>query len=258
MWVLCTPRTGSSFLCELLNGTGLFPPYSHPRLTGVAGPLEGGRAFNEWLRLFVGRADFEAAPPRHVKAVFHQYVEVFASVPAGRRQGAGFGGYAHRVPGPVVAGALAAYGRGYVESVLPGVRFIELTRNAVDQAASTYVSRLTSRYHLYTEGDLRDYERTRVGAVDDRLLLECYRDVRGLRGCWGGFAPALSMRYEDLVADPLGELSRVLPGASGEVLAGAVGGCFGPGRRLFSMAGHPDKGAVRHRLSSLLGSRGFS
>jgi hypothetical protein len=80
LWILCNPRSGSSYLCDLLNNTGLFPSLEHPRLVNRRGPLERGLSFNEWLRLFFSPysfRDFEITPIFYTKCIYHQYIEVF-------------------------------------------------------------------------------------------------------------------------------------------------------------------------------------
>ena len=79
-WILCTPRTGSSILCELLNGLGVFPNFNHPGMKNNRGPLETGQAFNEWARLYSNLVEFCYQPPPYSKMIFHQYIEVMGSV----------------------------------------------------------------------------------------------------------------------------------------------------------------------------------
>src|SRR5574343_868527 len=89
-WILCTPRTGSSFLCELLNNLVVFPPFDHPGMKTVRGVLEVGQAFSEWTRLYSSLADFCNHPPPYSKMIFHQYIELFGSIPKQKQYNVGW------------------------------------------------------------------------------------------------------------------------------------------------------------------------
>jgi hypothetical protein len=209
------------------------------------GPLQRGLAFNEWLRLFRNPQDFLECSPPFNKAIYHQFVEVFASIPPARRQGAGKDGYRFRIPRSLADQTCKTYDRHWLEVPLPGLRLIELTRSPVDQAVSTYIARVTKKYHIYTEVELREYLETKID-LDASCLLEIYGDIQAISGCWRDFRPDHQIAYEDLVRDPVSALSQILPGVDIEK---ALTKSQGENRRIFPMS-HP----ARVKLVSLLNS----
>ena len=74
IWILCNPRTGSSYLCECLNHTGYFEPYEN-EYTDKRGDdrmLEHGMAFCEWMRIIKNKESFERNPPKFLKNIYEQ------------------------------------------------------------------------------------------------------------------------------------------------------------------------------------------
>jgi LPS sulfotransferase NodH len=190
LWILCNPRSGSSYLCDLLNNTGLFPSLEHPRLVNRRGPLERGLSFNEWLRLFFSPysfRDFEITPIFYTKCIYHQYIEVF-----GDRN------------------------FDYIERYVPGVQFLWLHRNNIyEQVASLYFAKTmfdvcknklngSSSYHIYSEEDLFNYMNIKV-EFNKKCALETYDEVVSYKDNWSKFLGNRQYQkiiYEDLVREP--------------------------------------------------------
>ena len=198
-WILCTPRTGSSYLCELLNNTGLFPPYIHQGLKEVKGPIQKGLAFNEWLRLFNNGIAFMANPPPYCKAIYHQYLEVMGAIPESNRYRPGF--YFDYYKLNSYNWITSKYNDQFLSSLLPNIKFILLRRkNLFAHAISLYVARQTKRYHIYDENALKDHLSSKV-VMDESLLILCWQDANTYAKLWDQFLsqPALELDYDGLI-----------------------------------------------------------
>lgn len=195
-WILCTPRTGSSYLCELLNNSGLFEEYNHPRLTDSKGPIQKCRAFNEWLRLFNNRAEFERYVPRHCKAIYHQYIEVMAAIPNDNRYRPGF--YSDFYEIKKYDWVVKKHDQVYMKSLLPDIKFIRLYRSdKIAHAISIYIARQTKKYHIYDEASLSNYTQSKVH-VDAALMVQCWKDACDYNTVWDDFGEFFNVSYEDL------------------------------------------------------------
>lgn len=69
LWICCNARTGSNFLCELLNNTELFPVYKE------------GKAFGEWIKL-IDKKEFYRLPLETVKMIHEHFVKKLGNVNA--------------------------------------------------------------------------------------------------------------------------------------------------------------------------------
>jgi len=183
-----------------LNNSGLFKAYNHPLLSDKKGPIQQGLAFNEWLRLFNNRIEFERFVPPYCKVIYHQYIEVIAAIPNANRYRPGF--YADFYELEKYDWAVKKYDQKYVKSLLPDIKFIHLYRNdEVAHAISIYVARQTKKYHIYDETSLSNYTQSNVEA-DAALLMQCWKDACLYRAIWNNFlgnVDFLSVSYEDLI-----------------------------------------------------------
>src|SRR5688572_22853884 len=122
-WILCTPRTGSSVLCELLNNVGAFPVFRHKNMqTTHRGPLEAGQTFNEWPRLYDDLCQFLENPPPYSKMIFHQYVETMAGVAKRKRYDIGW--YPEKHDKKLMAEISSKYDSRYARSIFPDLKFV--------------------------------------------------------------------------------------------------------------------------------------
>lgn len=242
-WILCTPRTGSSFLSELLNHSGAFPPFGHPQAKDRVGPIQRGTAFGEWARLYDNPEQFSALPPPHSKMICHQYVEAVGAIPKPKKYNIG---WYHDPHDPAdVERLLSAFDSRWACGLLPGLSFVHLRREPVSHAVSLYFARETKKYHIYDRENLGRYLRRRV-RLDPAKLMDAYRDAVSYQSSWTPFLKGgeriLDVDYDGLVGDPGGVLRRVLDflGVGGDA-DGAVAKLFGGGRKIYRMT-RPEAG----------------
>lgn len=249
-WILCDPRTGSSFLCDLLNNTQAFPVYTHPRMRNKRGPLEIGQAFNEWARLFDNVQQMLHDPPPYAKMIHHQYVETVAGLPKDQRYHPGW--YPTKHDMAMLVEYSIKYDSRFVRRIFPDISFIRLTRNVVSHAVSLYIARSTTKYHIYDKNTLDTYLKTKI-EIDDARLLEAYKDAVNYTESWSRFLDGterlLRVNYEDLVEKPVDTLSSILNflGVQTDVQA-AVNRTLGNEKRLFRMT-RPDAQIFEDRLN---------
>lgn len=210
-WILCTPRTGSTFLCELLNNSGAFESYDDPRLKERRGPLERGRAFNEWLRLYEDALDFAQNPPGCLKCIFHQYLEVFGKVDKSKRYAPGY--YPEVYSLEFAATVLDEFNIEFLRSHIQDLQFVRLTRrDVVSHSVSLYFARMTQQYHIYSQEQLDEYLKRSV-PYNRSIILPIHRDAVALNSVWDKFVwgkDFLDVYYEDLIDDPASVLKSVL------------------------------------------------
>lgn len=209
-WILCTPRTGSTLLCELLNNLGSFPKFEHPKLDQCKGLLKkAGGSFNEWIRLYSNPIEFMACPPPYCKMIFHQYVEVMASVEKCDKYNVGW--YPNKHSKEIEDKAMKIGGVDFVKLVFPDLRFIHLRRKPVTQAVSLFIARNTKKYHLYNQYEVSEYLKMRVGS-DDEQLLAAYKDACENNRVWDKFLEkenAIEVDYQELVDDTTSVMDRL-------------------------------------------------
>ena len=209
-WILCHPRTGSTLLCDLLNFTGKFPPFDHPKLVGKRAILEKGYAFGEWMRVYADQDEILGYPPPHLKCL-HELYEPLLGWPS----------------------------RPHIDFLLPGVKYVLLERrNVYEQAVSEYFARTTKKWHVYSEQEQRAHAATPVPLVISDLK-DHYRKVANYYP-WRRFlgdAPYHTVHYEDMVADPAGTLAGVLNfiGVPTDTVGESVAKVNGPDKRFFRM-----------------------
>lgn len=195
-WILCTPRTGSTFLCELLNQLKVFPAFNHPSIENHTGNLIAKeQAFNEWPRLYNELTEFIKFPPPHCKMIYHQYLEVLNSVPNKEKQQIGW--YEKNKENQL----LKLQDCEFVKNIFPDIKFILLQRNPIEQAASLYFARHTKKYHIYNEQELEEYLDIKI-EEDQSKLLAAYKDALFFNSCWDGFLKNqqhLKIKYEKLI-----------------------------------------------------------
>lgn len=133
-WILCTPRTGSSYLCEILNNLKYFPTYDsiYPDLFNnhSIGPLKSDRSFGEWLRLYTLEL-FQKYPPIYTKAINHQFNRILTL--------------------------------DLTVEILPNIKFIILKRrNVINHTSSYYMAKKLNQYHVYNSKMLNQYQKSKT------------------------------------------------------------------------------------------------
>lgn len=255
-WILCTPRTGSSLLCELLNNLDIFPPFNHPSLTDRRGPLEKGQAFNEWARLYFGPAYFSFYPSPYAKMIFHQYVEAMGSILKPKRYGVGWYHNVHDLE--FLKSISLKFNSEYVRRIFPDIHFIHLLRDPLDHAVSLYVARNTKKYHIYSQFDLDRYMDMKI-VVESRKLMMAYDDAISYSDSWKWFLKGdekvLQIQYEEMLLDPGNIIERI-----GEFLnisfdvEKSLSKTYGSDKRIYRMT-HPESLHLKDALSKIISSK---
>jgi LPS sulfotransferase NodH len=199
--VICTPRTGSTFFCDLLQAGGLGAPREHLR-----------RPLVHALR----------AP-----GVDHE--EVLSTLQAHGQRGSVFGTklishFLFDVVGPVGVGETLArlHARGFV--------FIRLVRDPIEQAVSKVAADQSRVWHL--RGELTDKQRERTGAIayDGPRLQAAYTALRvqerAIDEALAALPPqsVLTLAHADFTAQPQDALQRVAAWLDWPVQLDAVDG----------------------------------
>ena len=69
LWICCNARTGSNYLCELLNNLHKFEVY------------KDNKAFAEWIR-WLNKEEFLRKPPLNAKMIFEQFNKILPNTTA--------------------------------------------------------------------------------------------------------------------------------------------------------------------------------
>jgi len=170
-WILCNPRCGSSYLCELLNNTGRFEP------------VRKERAFGEWLKHYPSVDEFAHNPPYFNKCTRHQFVTLLGDMTREEFE-------------------FALSGVRYI---------VIHRKDLYAQAVSMYIAKCTDRYHVFSEDSLGEYLKQEVEFDEELMLKmyknACGYPTSWSRFLDG--AKYLEVYYEDLIADPAVILDRV-------------------------------------------------
>lgn len=252
-WILCTPRTGSTLLCELLNNLGSFPVFEHPGMKTHRGVLEVGQTFSEWPRLYANPAQFCDHPPPYSKMIFHQYVEVMAAMPKNKQYNVGW--YPEKHDKDLMAKVSGRYNIAYARSIFPDIKFLHLRRDRVSHAVSLYFARTTKKYHIYDRTTLDNYINIDIECNESRLL-EAYCDAADYDQSWRHFLSGqervLQVNYAALLADMPGTLSEIVGflGCGGDVAA-SIEKTHGEHKRIYRMT-RPEAEYYEAKLRSLV------
>ena len=183
-WILCYPRTGSSYLCELLNKTMLFPFYNNSSISRSDYFLkkDNGRAFDEWLRLFQNKKSFLDNIPNFLKAINHQFFDLCNDCDISQ-----------------------------IKKTLPNIKFIHLHRkNKINQAVSLFLAEELDAYHIFTKNSLFKHNDTKINCNYQKLI-NCYKKTKEYKS-WCGFLKNenyLEVYYESFLENPNLVLSNI-------------------------------------------------
>lgn len=176
-WIVTAPRSGSTYLCYLLNAA------VGERFDMPEDRAQARYTFGEHVALCRGTEKFLEWDPIVTKMHRHY-----------------------------LRGDLPGWDRAEVERRFPGVRFVWLERSLVRQAASLYFSDVTKVCQLETPEEQAAY-RSRPVAIDDGVLRQKYRQVAAWHRAWEHWlrrGAYLRITYEGLAADPAGTVAAVL------------------------------------------------
>lgn len=178
--VVCTPRTGSTFLCELMAAGGLGAPKEHlrrPMVQVMRAPQVDTAAVLDYLECRAARNGIFGS-----KLISHFLFDAVGEENAG-----------------ATLSCLVA--RDY--------RLIRLRRDAIEQALSRYMSKRSGVWHARGEVSAQSQRRlSRVEYSFDEILTGYQRAVQeseGLDRAMAGLPPdrILTLHYADFTAEPL-------------------------------------------------------
>lgn len=254
-WILCSPRTGSSLLCEFLNNFKSFPAFDHPAIKSLPNTnlLRSDNAFNEWCRLFSKLEEFTCHPPLYSKMIFHQYIEVVGSVKKEKRYNVGW--YENYHDKDFVDSTIRKYNSEWVKTIFPDIRYLKLKRNPIAHAVSLYFARHTKKYHIYDKENLTNYLNTKID-LDISKLLECHSDVMVSNSCWNPFLSekdnVLDVNYENLISNPYEELSKIKNFLQVDCdINNAIDLTINSNKRIYKMT-RPEAHEYENKLSNIL------
>lgn len=184
LWILCQPRSGSTYLCDILNNLNIFPIFNDSRLKSL-GPIKKNSAFNEWLRIYLNKKDFEQNPPLNLKCLYEQYWSLFGS----------------------------NENSNYIKKIIPNVKFIWLKRkNLIEHTASLYYAIKTKKYHITNSQNLKEYSNIEL-EFDKDFALKVFNTIKAEQNIWDYFLQnnyCQIMYYEDLINNPAREIENLL------------------------------------------------
>lgn len=181
-WILTHTRTGSTYLCYLLNNTKLFGNRQR------SNPLDG-YFFNTWgeyfhANVYAGIDEFVKNPPLKAKVHRHHFTRYFKDTD-----------------------------QEWIESLLPGLKYVLLRRkDVVAHTVSRYFSRETKTHHCSSEEKLKTYQET-VLPLNYQRLLFMYKQTRTCYVEWNNFLKNrnfLDLEYEDVISKPKETVLKVL------------------------------------------------
>lgn len=175
VWVVTQPRSGSWYLCRMLNNTGLFKP-------------EFKEYFNPYDQYF----------NRRVNA----YSNLFKNPDAYR--------HCKIFPGHFRDNFMNWNG---INEKIPDIKYVHLVReDIVAKAVSHYFAVVTDKWGIHNEGEKKEYVDKPI-QLDEQKLIEVYRHVSDNHNFWLPMIKGkdyIQIRYEDLVRDPAGQLQAIL------------------------------------------------
>ncbi|WP_026381647.1 Stf0 family sulfotransferase [Afifella pfennigii] len=190
--VLCGPRSGSTWFCNLIRGTGLLgEPREHLR-PFILFLSEHRRAFGlnlqRWLALLIRKETQNGI--FGTKIIQDFALELMPSLTSGEREA--------------------------VERLARRARFVDFRRrDQVAQAVSEYLAEATRIWHVRTPEHLPDYEAAKVVVPYDRQCIAAafarHRAAEARTEAWleSSGRPAVRLFYEDVLADPRAALEEV-------------------------------------------------
>jgi LPS sulfotransferase NodH len=186
-WILCTPRSGSSYISELLNNTGIFPsfeylfPHLSINLNKNPGPIRKTNAFGEWLRIYNDQIEFEKNIPPYLKVIHRQYLDLIKE---------DFN--------PL--------------DLVHDLKLILLKRkNIYKQASSLYLAQEMNQYHVYSNWMMKEFTNKTID-INIEKLTESYNKVLGFNCTWNKFLKfdPLVIHYEDIVNNTFKSIQDIM------------------------------------------------
>jgi LPS sulfotransferase NodH len=174
LWILCFPRTGSSYLSSLLNNLELFPTFNemYPNesliLDENLGPTNKNQSFGEWIRVFGNKH-----VAKYTKAIHHQFDNHFKK------------------------------DEKVIKNIFNDIKFIKLIRkDKIDQASSMFIAKKLNQYHVYNDSMLLEYKNKNF-EINKKELLLIYNEVIKQQNFWNFIDDknCIKIYYEDLISN---------------------------------------------------------
>jgi LPS sulfotransferase NodH len=214
-WILCNPRCGSSYLCELLNNTRKFEP------------VKKGRPFGEWLKYYESLSDIAPNPPIFNKCTRRQFVALIGEMP--REQ------FESLLPA-------CRY-------------ILIHRKDLYAQAVSMYIAKCTDQYHLFSQNARAEYLNQQIDFNEEMILKmykdACAYPTAWSTFLNG--ADYLQIYYEDLISDPAATLNKVCRHLDVVLTELEITACVSRHRLLPTT--RPETDEFIHRLKQLAGKK---
>ena len=186
-WILCTPRTGSTYLSNLLNNLNVFPSYESlcpsmvEALIDSLGAESKNKTFGEWLRFYTSEQLLKS-PPFFCKSISHHFLDIISD-------------------------------DFKFDIVLPRFKFVVLKRlNLLEQASSIYIAEHLKQWHLRNEGDFQKYIDRKV-EINESEIIRFYEEVISISNFWDKYvndSSYLEVYYEDLQSNPHESIKKIM------------------------------------------------
>jgi len=190
LWILCFPRTGSSYLSSLLNNLNLFPTFSElypcesSVLNNELGPTNKNQAFGEWIRVFGNKHIC-----KYTKAINHQFSDHFVA------------------------------DEKLIRNFLTDIKFIKLVRqDKIEQSASTYIAKKLNQYHVYNDIMLQEYKNKNF-EIDENELIAIHNKIIQEQNFWDFIDDknCIKIYYEDFIINEKKVITNILEFVSMEI-----------------------------------------
>jgi LPS sulfotransferase NodH len=151
IWILCTLRSGSSHLAVFLDA------------------FVGFGQFQEWFNFAIGTQLYD-------NHYYHNNDNQIVGLPK----------YA-KVPRCQFEKLFEDSNRGQIEAVLPGLKYIYLTRkDLVEQAVSNYFANITCKWNFIDKKELEEYKSRRV-PYNKSYMIMMYRHTKEYAAKWNNY-----------------------------------------------------------------------
>lgn len=195
-WILCTPRSGSTYLSKILNNTNLFNPnfseylgwkrndFLHPN------DLKNAPKFCKTLHVHINRIFHE---PNFLKDIHHDNKLQFIKP---KKQF-----------------------RLFVEKQIPGIKFLLLERKdiisqTISYCVTTEISKIHKKsfFNMTSINQQEEFENTNI-SISDELLLSYFKTCTNYTGIWDEFLEGTEfykLYYEDINATEIKNILNYL------------------------------------------------
>jgi LPS sulfotransferase NodH len=217
-WILTTPRTGSTYLCDLLNSTGLFG--DHKTSSPVTNKVD---RWTEYYCKDFFKPEFLMNPPPINKIHHADFFEYF--------------------------------GHSDLSRILPGVKYVLLKRKDIYAVTVSKYFVLEGahfmdgkeRWNIHTQSDIDKMQRMNL-AFNKTRMMNLHQRTKLADAAWDEYLKDkefLEMQYEDLIHDPTGCVKQVL------ALMGMEGKPDLNSEKMPMKLDHPQKKLFAERLKKL-------